>query len=1003
MGAFDLNCLKDPTVFAINREEPCASVELFASKKECALKKSSLKKSLNGIWRFFYAKSLKTIPYGFEKEDFDLQDWDYIKVPGHFETQGFGKPHYTNTVYPWEPFEKVVPGEIPSTFNPVGSYVTFFDKEPSWENTYISFEGADSALVVYLNGHFVGYSEDSFTPARFNLSPYLKDKHNRLAVQVFKYSSGSHLEDQDFWRLSGLFREVYLYTKPCVHLEDVEVKTLLSEDFKQGTVKLSLKLKGEDFKLKASLSDPLSLSGQDLEVLGKEDLDLEFKLEKPQLWSAEKPNLYLLRLSLEKQGQEIEYCELDVGLRRFEIKDGVMQLNGKRIVFNGVNRHEFSSKGGRCISEEEILEDLLIMKRHNINALRTCHYPNSSVLYKLCDRIGLYVIDETNLETHGSWQALGVDFKDENTLPSDNPLWHDAVLSRGKAMLERDKNHPSILIWSCGNESFGGKTLYDLSCYFKARDKSRLVHYEGLFHDRSYNETSDMESQMYSTVESIKAFLKDHRTKPFILCEYTHAMGNSCGGMSLYTKLTREDPLFQGGFIWDFRDQAFESINALGKPYLAYGGDFGDRPSDYNFSGNGLVFADNKLTPKLTLVKYNYQPFGIEISKDGEITFENLLLFTNLNEYEVWVLTLQDGKIISEDEIFELSLEPGQTCTYKLNCESLHSLSGEIALEVSVRLKHDTVYAKAGSEVAFGSCVLGTFKAQEQKVSVPFKVIETRTNIGIVGENFYYMLNNARGNLVSIKSCGKELLQEPVKLNFWRAPTDNDVGNQMPFRLGVWKNAGAYSRCTCYELKKEEHSVTVIYTHELPQLPEVKVFLSFSIDESGKLKVKLDLNCQDKKVPDLPEVGLLFRLYSAFDKLEYYGLGDKENYCDKLEGSKLRVFNGKVQDEFVPYLKPQECGNHCETRYVSLSDGMAGMKVESLDDVNFNFSALPWSPEEIENARHVYQLPESTTTVLKLSLRQMGVGGDDSWGALVLDPYLNHAQDYSLSFKLSVF
>lgn len=1000
--SMDVKVIADPTCFEQHRLPPVSDHEVFACAEECLSGSSSLKISLNGQWRFHYAVNPGERPSGFEKDDYDVSHWAFIKVPGHFETQGYGHPQYTNTVYPWEGKEDVRPGDIPERFNPVGSYVTFFDR-PDFDRTVITFEGADSALAVYLNGQYVGYSEDSFTPARFDLTPYLREGSNRLAVEVFKYSSGSHLEDQDFWRLSGLFRGVYLSGYRGSHLEDIEIIAEPDPSLSVARVEIKARLVGQPCTFTATLFSP---DGEELSSLERADVtgqtELEFDLKKPQLWSAEDPKLYTLAFTLKNsEGNCLEYVRQDVGVRRFEIRDGVMCLNGRRIVFNGVNRHEFSAVSGRTVSEEEIFNDLLIMKRHNINAVRTCHYPNSSALYRLCDVLGLYVIDETNLETHGTWQVSGRDLSGEGILPGDKPEWREAVLSRGQAMLERDKNHPCILIWSCGNESNGGKTLFELSEYFRARDPRRLVHYEGIFHNRTYNGTSDMESQMYTTVANIRAFLKEHRDKPFILCEYTHSMGNSMGGMQLYTALTREDPLFQGGFIWDFRDQAFKTTNLRGESYLAYGGDFGDRPTDYNFSGNGIVFADNTLTPKLADVKYNYQPFGIEVHDYDAIRIENRTLFTDLSAYDVYVTLLRDGEECHREIYCDLSVAPGMSDTLGLEPLTEYMVKpGEYVLHVAVCLKEETVYAPAGFEVAFGEAVIARV-AKAQSVSGTLRIVEGGTNVGVHGEGFDYLFNKARGTLVSMVSHGQEVLRSPVELNFWRAPTDNDVGNGLPFRQGVWKNAGRYSRCVSAEVRKDETGISLSFTHALAGIGNATARLDFSVLSDGQITTEVNLSLPGG-LPDIPEVGLLVRLYGNCSELDYYGLGPTENYCDRREGARLARHHSTVADEFVPYLKPQECGNHGAVRSFKVYDPATGcgLEVVGLEGEYPDVSALPYSPEELENAAHACELPRSLSTVVKLSSRQMGVGGDDSWGAPVLDPYLNPAQ--SQCFKVGL-
>lgn len=1060
MTSFDLNIVKDPRCYEQNRLPPHSDLVMYASRCELSAKsdcKNSLRASLDGHWFFHYARNWGLMPEGFERDDFDVSGWDSILVPGHFETQGYGKPHYTNVAYPWDGREDVKPGSVPVRYNAVGSYVTFFEVQESWQNVFICFNGVDSAYAVYLNGNYVGYATGSFTPSDFDLTPYVRKGQNRLAVRVFKYSSGSHLEDQDFWRMSGIFRSVYLYTKPAVHLEDIFVKATLDDSYERpiltGTARLS-----------AKGAVQLSLCDGDGHVcskyfVGEANQDFDFALDVSALsikpWSAEHPNLYkmLVQVVPESAATECNFvsegaacvsgasgvclcsCEplkaldasvyevgmLKVGFRRFEMKDGIMLINGKRIVFNGVNRHEFSSLGGRTVPDEEILNDLITMKRNNINAVRTSHYPNSSILYHFCDELGLYVIDETNLETHGSWQCLGKDRHDEYTLPDGHPEWHDAVLARGRAMLERDKNHPCIIIWSCGNESFGGSTLFDLSNFFRTRDPSRLVHYEGLFHDRRYNGTSDMESQMYSTVAYVEQFLKDHPDKPLIMCEYTHAMGQSNGGMKLYTDLAKREPRYQGGFIWDYKDQAFLVKNANGQEYYAYGGDFDDFPTEYNFSGNGITFADGSETSKMSEVKYNYQNFVLDVDR-AQVTVTNYSLFTNSDEYDLRVRLLANGVEVGT-YVDSISVEPGSSGSVAVSLDKLGC--GKVAcgcdgkteyvLQASLELKTATAWADAGYEIAYGEAVLSAPEsytstgvcgccAKGKGESTELEFIVTGAHYGVLGHNFRLLFSNAKGGLISYQLGNAEYLHSMPRPNFWRAPTDNDRGNNMPFRDQQWRNAGLFTNVVSHSGKKEGDHIVVSYKLQLATMPiEAFVTMTYTVYPSGKIQLDVDYE-KAEGMPELPEFGVLMPVKPHFSALEYYGRGPRANYPDRKDGYKLGVYASTVWDEFEPYLRPQECGNHCDTRSFIVQDekGQHGLLVSALN-TPFNFSALPWNPSQIEEALHPYELPESTHTVLKINSQMMGVGGDDSWGAPVLPQYCLPNGNYHLSFVFKAF
>ena len=585
MKKFDYSLVKDPQYFCDGRMEAHSDHMYYRSEEEREDEETSYRHSLNGLWKFHYARNYASTVAGFEEDAYSCKDWEDIYVPAHIQMEGYDVPQYANVQYPWEGHEELHPGQIPERFNPVGSYVKYFHvpENMKGKRVFISFQGAESGLALWLNGTFVGYSEDSFTPSEFELTEYLKEGENKLAAQVFKWTASSWCEDQDFFRFSGIYRDVYLYTVPEVHVYDLKIRAIPDETLKKASLEIVTKTWGKG-KLKLTLSRKGEILLQDEKALDGEDT-CTWEILNPLLWSAEEPNLYDLDMEVyDENGMLQEIIPEKVGFRRFEMKDGIMTLNGKRIVFKGVNRHEFSSVTGRHVSREELIQDIVTMKQNNINAIRTCHYPDASPIYRLCDEYGLYMIAENNLESHGSWDVAELTGDYTDIVPHNKPEWLDMMLDRVNSMYQRDKNHPAILIWSCGNESFGGKDIFEMSEFYRKNDPTRLVHYEGLFHDRSYNATSDMESQMYPSVEAIKEFLAKDDSKPFICCEYTHAMGNSCGAMHKYTDLTDTEPKYQGGFIWDYIDQSIYKKDRYGKEFQAYGGDFGERPTDYNFS-----------------------------------------------------------------------------------------------------------------------------------------------------------------------------------------------------------------------------------------------------------------------------------------------------------------------------------------------------------------------------------------------------------------------------------
>lgn len=1012
---FDRKWIADPNIFSIGRISAHSCHEFYKNNQEVFDEKSSFIHSLNGNWLFHYAKNLEGTIEGFETKDYDCKGFDHIKVPGHIQLQGYDIPQYVNVMYPWDGHEDIHPGEVPLEFNPVGSYVKYFTLPKELQNgpVYISFQGVESAFALWLNGEFVGYSEDSFTPAEFDLTSKLTTGENKLAVQVYKWSSGSWLEDQDFWRFSGIFRDVYLYTIPEVHVYDMFVKTYLSEDRREGELNLSLNLSGTakgslELKLyEGSKSEYIKSSnhmavGTLTEELRKESR-INIKIDEPKLWSAEVPDLYTLELVLRNEsGEVIEIILQNVGFRNFQLKDGLMLINGKRIVFNGVNRHEFSCCNGRSITKEEMLTDVITMKQNNINAVRTSHYPNQPYFYDLCDEYGLYVIDETNLETHGTWQTeTGYN---EYTLPDGHKEWHDILLDRGNSMLQRDKNHPSIIIWSCGNESFGGKNIYELSEFFHNSDDTRLVHYEGIRHDRRFNGTSDMESQMYTPAEEIRKFLQENTDKPFICCEYTHSMGNSNGAMFKYTKLTEEEPRYQGGFIWDYIDQAIVKKDRYGREYFAVGGDFGDRSCDFNFCTNGIVFADRKVTPKMQEVKYLYQGICVTPGKDSAV-IHNKNLFVNTNTYEAKVTLTKNGKVILTDS-FTADVKPLEKGIIKLPVKE-QTYPGEYGVLVSFHLKEDTLWAKAGHEVAHGQYVYEvpeTIKEQRE----PIEVVVSNFNIGVIGRDFHAIFLRGQRGLISYRFGGKEMLYDAPVPNFWRGITDNDTGNKLAFRSAQWKVASLYSviKDTRWEIGEDKFEITYVY--DLPTNPVSECKLSYTVFGNGKIKVALDYE-KTEGLANLPEFSVLMKMDASFNKLTWYGNGPCETYCDREMGAVLGIFEEYIKD--IPqYVTPQEYGNRTGVRYAKVTDetgrgllftcNSGGETGERTNKLPMEFSAIPYTPHQLDLAKHEFELPQIHQTVIRASLKQMGVAGDDSWGSKTHEEFLVKNENLHFEFTL---
>lgn len=1000
MNVFDYEKVKDPLYFADGCVEAHSDHRYYGSVAELADGEERFKESLNGLWKFHYAKNYQSTVPGFEKPEYDCGSWDDIRVPAHIQMEGYDVPQYANVQYPWEGREEVKPGEIPTRFNPVASYVKYFEvpERMKGKRIFVSFQGAESGLALWLNGSYIGYSEDSFTPSEFELTPYLREGKNKLAAQVFKWTAGSWCEDQDFYRFSGIYRDVYLYTIPEVHIWDLKVQTLLDETCRHAELTVDLKASA-----KGQVRLTLAKDGEVLQTLVQElaeETACRMQVEAPALWSAEVPALYDLQIEVsDAAGNVTELIPQRVGFRRFEMKNAIMTLNGKRIVFKGVNRHEFSSKTGRCVSREELIQDLTTMKRNNINAIRTCHYPDASAIYELCDEYGIYLIAENNMETHGTWDTFPVTGDYAQAIPGDHMEWQPLLLNRVNSMYQRDKNHPAILIWSCGNESFGGPVIYEMSQLYRKLDPTRLVHYEGVHNDRRYNDTSDIESQMYTPVDQIQEFLNKDRSKPFICCEYTHAMGNSCGAMHKYTDLTDTEPSYQGGFIWDYIDQSITKKDRYGEAFQAYGGDFKERPTDYNFSGNGIVYGgDRKESPKMQEVKFNYQNITAVVDRDS-VRVINKNLFVNTDVFDCVVTVDRDGVPVRK-AMLETHTAPLSEETYALLLPE-ETRSGEYTVTVSFQLKEDTIWAKRGHEIAFGQGVYRIGDTDWKQPDAPFEVVRSTHNFGVRGENFDVMFSYLNGGLVSYRYGGVEMIEMIPKPNFWRAPNDNDCGNLMPMRYAQWKIASMYlshkySTGGPYPASKEpEIEVTkewarITFTYCMPTIPASECRLSYQVYGDGTIQTTLSYD-PVKELGDMPEFGVMFKLDADYNQVKWYGMGPSETYVDRCHGAKLGIYENTVAENMAHYLVPQECGNKVGVRWATVTDYRGrGMRFEG--DA-MEFSALPYTPHEMENAMHPFELPRVHYTVVRVTQQQMGIAGDDSWGAKTQEEYLLDVTD----------
>ncbi|MCH1625038.1 glycoside hydrolase family 2 TIM barrel-domain containing protein [Ferdinandcohnia quinoae] len=993
-----IDWLTDLDIFAVNRL-PAHSDHLYyetmAEAKSAIPMK--LRYYLNGNWKFNYAVNPSNRPEQFYRLDYECSGWGDITVPGHIQLQGYGKPQYVNTMYPWDGLNDIRPPEIPTDHNPVGSYVKYFHVPENMDkrSVYISFQGVESAFFVWLNGEFVGYSEDSFTPAEFELTPFLIEGENKLAVEVYQRSTGSWLEDQDFWRFSGIFRDVYLYTVPEIHIQDIHVQTELNPSYSVGTLNVNMKFSSEVPSGSKLVGEIVDVKGNLIETTYLNvNQSLSMEVKNPNLWSAEHPYLYTLFIQVyDPSGNLVEVIPQKIGFRKFELADKIMRINGERIVFKGVNRHEFNFRSGRAITKEDMLWDIKTLKRNNINAVRTSHYPNQSYWYELCDKYGIYVIDEMNLETHGSWQKMGAVEPSWN-IPGNKPEWENIVLDRAVSMFERDKNHPSILIWSCGNESYAGEVILNVTKYFKSVDPSRLVHYEGVFHNRDYNETSDMESRMYAKPNDIEKYLQENPDKPYISCEYMHAMGNSLGGMYKYTDLERKYPMYQGGFIWDYIDQSIIKKDRYGNEFLAYGGDFGDRPTDYGFCTNGIVYANRELSPKMQEVKFLYQDIKLIPDRNG-VTIRNEGLFSNTADYDLEYKLFHEGKELYK-KTSSIVVEPQGEGRLEFQwTDDLMGDTGEYCIHTSFKLKESTRWAESGHEIAFGQFV---FEIEEkvnenQALSIrDLRVVHGDVNIGVHGRDFTIIFSKAVGSLVSLNYAGKEMIESPLVPLFWRATTDNDRGYSQTYHSGCWLTASLARKCVGIDVDEKNDRFDISFTYKLSISNEIEVKTIYSVYPDSSIRVK-SIYHGVENLPQMPIFAVSFKVPATFNQLEWYAMGPEENYSDRSMGARLGIFKNTVSENISGYVNPQESGNRTGVRWTKLTNCEGqGVRISSTTEpLECNFS--PYTAFELENAAHHYELPNVHHTVVTVAGKQMGVGGDDSWGAPVHEEYLLNANE----------
>ena len=995
---FSTAWLSNPEIFSVNEQPVHSDHEFYATRKEMEENWSSLVRSLDGRWKAHFAMNPAGAPDALLTGSIMDGGLREINVPCEFQLENpqWDPPHYVNTQYPWDGHEQLKAPEVSEEYNPTVTCVRTFhlSLKELQHRVILHLGGVEAAVLVYLNGHEVGYAEDSFTSHSFNISPYARVGENRLVLRVFKRCTGSWLEDQDFWRFSGIHRSVELHFWPETHLLDLCVRTPLTDHYQTAHLETTLTVIGRSGQARVTLCDPRGnvLYEETKAVSGQSQVSYEGVIPGVKLWSAEEPTLYPLTVTLTNDmGRVTEVSRTMVGFRQFEMIDKVMCLNGKRIVFHGVNRHEFDCDRGRVMTRELMLRDIRDMKAMNINAVRTCHYPNTTEFYRLCDEYGLYVIDETNIESHGSWSPMH-----DWVVPGDKPEWRAVTINRGRSMLQRDKNHPCILMWSCGNESWGGSNLFALSEFFRQTDPTRLVHYEGCVHDARYLHTSDMYSRMYMKAADIEKYLQNDPDRPFINCEYTHAMGNSCGGMNEYTALEDKYPMYQGGFIWDYVDQALRVKGPNGQERLAYGGDFGDKPTDWQFNTNGIILGDRTLTPKCQEVRYQFRDVFLKVGKTG-VTVWNRKQFAALTGYAIRWTVECDMKPIRAGEIILPEIAAGESRHINLPYGKL-PMAGQVVLTCFLVLAQEQGILPAGTVLSQGQLVYGE-RADLPEDTPPARVIVCDHNIGVRGSGLGALLEK-RSGLVSFRDrAGRETLLRAPQLSLFRAHTDNDRGNKTAIRQGIYHMISRYSWQHEVKADQAENGVTTLtyaFTNEL--LKDFEMTVVYTIRRSDEIDVTVNWpGVAD--LPDMPALGLSFQLDPRLDTVSYYGLGPEENYIDRCEGAYLGWHAYKVADGMTRYCKPQESGSRCGVQSFAVTDrDHHGLLITG---ENLEISCQPWTVEELQGAYHPGDLMGSVRTVLDVAMFRKGVGGDDSWGAPTLPKYCYPAEKpYSFTFTL---
>ncbi len=1005
--------LEDPTITGVNTLKPHAWFIPFPDSKSTEGKKSlesPFCRVLNGNWKFYWSKNPAERPVDFYKEDFDISGWKEIPVPSDWQMQGYDYPIYTNIPYPF----KADPPFIPKDYNPVGSYKHNFTVPADWKDkrVVLHFGGVNSAAYYWLNGEKLGYSEDSKTPVEFDITSRLREGENALSIEVYRWSDGSYLEDQDFFRLSGIERDVFLYATPRVHIYDYFVTTDLVNDYQDARLSLTVDvinnfpgLKSGDYTVEFSLFDKnnavVTKGKQLVRINMKDSAQVVFKsdVQNPLKWTAETPDLYKLLIKVtDKSGKETEAIVSKIGFRKVEILNGQLCVNGKPIYIKGVNRHEHDEITGHVISEESMRKDIELLQQSNINAVRTCHYPDDPRWYELCDEYGIYLVDEANVESHGMGYAR------DKTL-GNKPEWLNAHMDRTRRMVERDKNFASVIIWSLGNEAGNGSNFYATYDWIKKRDTTRPVQYERAEYERN----TDIFCPMYMPASQMELYAKKYTDRPLIQCEYSHSMGNSTGNFQDYWDIIEKYPVLQGGFIWDWVDQGIARTDEKGQKYWAYGGDFGPEnvPSDNNFCNNGLITPDRRPHPTLYEVRKVYQniKFRVLDMLSGQFEIRNGFIFTDLNKFNFEYTVEENGTPVLKKELTTLNVAPGQSSAVAIDLSSLEIRADcEYFIIFRAHQRDAERMIPAGHIVAYEQFRLPYEKSLPQAKDVsPGLQLTEKPGIVITGQKFSVSFDSL-GWVSSYRLNGREILKTALVPNFWRAPIDNDYGNNMPSRLKVWKDVNRKFILT--SVKTRQISGNMVEVSCLYDVPNVKGTWTsdYIIHGDGRIEVSNKFSTFDKSVPEIPRIGMQWRLGPEFSNMDYFGRGPWENYQDRKTSALVSRYTEKVADQVFLYVRPQENNYRTDVRWFSLTDDK-GVGLKATGKPVISTSAHNYGMEDIDDGakkdqRHINDIVPRDFIEWNIDYKQMGVGGDDSWGAKPLAKYMLYPGEYAYEFTI---